>query len=124
MEVNEKMSQEVNEEKLHAFLGKMVTEMGAAAVGPLILIGDRLGLYKALAEYGPTGSRQLADVTGTSERYIREWLAAQAASGYIEYHPEKEQFSMTPEQKMVFADENSPVLMTGAYYAISSMYHD
>ena len=89
MEVNEKMSQEVNEEKLHAFLGKMVTEMGAAAVGPLILIGDRLGLYKALAEYGPTGSRQLADATGTSERYIREWLAAQAASGYIEYHPEK-----------------------------------
>jgi SAM-dependent methyltransferase len=124
MEVNEKISTKVDEEKLHALLGKMVTEMGAAAIGPLIILGDRLGLYKALQEYGPTGSRQLADATGTSERYVREWLAAQAASGYIEYHPEKEQFSMTKEQAMVFSDPNSPVLMTGAFYAISSMYHD
>lgn len=114
----------VDEEKLHVLLGKMVTEMGAAAIGPLIILGDRLGLYKALEDFGPTGSKQLADATGTSERYVREWLAAQAASGYIEYHPEKEQFSMTKEQAMVFSDPNSPVLMTGAYYAISSMYHD
>ncbi|MBC8767221.1 class I SAM-dependent methyltransferase [Arenibacter sp. BSSL-BM3] len=115
---------QVDEEKLHVLLGKMVTEMGAAAIGPLIILGDRLGLYKALEDFGPTGSKQLADATGTSERYVREWLAAQAASGYIEYHPEKEQFSMTKEQAMVFSDPNSPVLMTGAYYAISSMYHD
>lgn len=124
MEVNEKISMQVDEEKLHVLLGKMVTEMGAAAIGPLIILGDRLGLYKALEDFGPTGSKQLADATGTSERYVREWLAAQAASGYIEYHPEKEQFSMTKEQTMVFSDPNSPVLMTGAYYAISSMYHD
>ncbi|WP_246473977.1 class I SAM-dependent methyltransferase [Arenibacter arenosicollis] len=124
MEVNEKISMQVDEEKLHVLLGKMVTEMGAAAIGPLIILGDRLGLYKALEDFGPTGSKQLADATGTSERYVREWLAAQAASGYIEYHPEKEQFSMTKEQAMVFSDPNSPVLMTGAYYAISSMYHD
>lgn len=124
MEVNEQTSPQVNEEKLHELLGKMVTEMGAAAIGPLIILGDRLGLYKTLEEYGPVGSSQLADATGTSERYIREWLAAHAASGYIEYHPDKEQFSMTPEQAMVFSNADSPVLMTGAFYAISSMYHD
>jgi SAM-dependent methyltransferase len=102
----------------------MVTEMGAAAIGPLIILGDRLGLYKALEEYGPLGSKQLADATGTAERYVREWLSAHAASGYIEFHPGKDQFSMTPEQAMVFSNPDSPVLMTGAFYAISSMYHD
>ena len=124
MEVNEVKSSQLNEEKLHELLGKMVTEMGAAAIGPLIILGDRLGLYKALEEYGPVGSRQLADATGTSERYLREWLAAHAASGYIEYHPEQDQFSMTKEQAMVFSNGESPFLMTGAFYAISSMYHD
>ena len=124
MEVNEQESPQVNEEKLHALLGKMVTEMGAAAIGPLIILGDRLGLYKAIEDYGPLGSRQLADATGTSERYVREWLSAHAASGYIEYHADRDQFSMTPEQAMVFSNPDSPVLMTGAFYAISSMYHD
>lgn len=124
MEVNEQKSPHVDEEQLHALLGKMVTEMGAAAIGPLIILGDRLGLYRALEEFGPTGSRQLADATGTAERYVREWLAAHAASGYIEYHQDKNQFSMTPEQAMVFSNPDSPVLMTGAFYAISSMYHD
>ena len=124
MEVNEQESPQVNEEKLHALLGKMVTEMGAATIGPLIILGDRLGLYKAIEDYGPLGSRQLADATGTSERYVREWLSAHAASGYIEYHADRDQFSMTPEQAMVFSNPDSPVLMTGAFYAISSMYHD
>jgi SAM-dependent methyltransferase len=124
MEIREQESPSVNEEKLHALLGKMVTEMGAAAIGPLIILGDRLGLYKALQEYGPTGSRQLADATGTGERYVREWLAAQAASGYIDYDAHSNQFSMSPEQAMVFSNADSPVLMTGAFYAISSMYHD
>jgi len=69
-------------------------------------------------------SQQLSDATGTTERYIREWLSAQAGSGYIEYNAENETFFMSPEQAAVFADEESPVLMTGAFYAISSMYHD
>lgn len=124
MEVNEQESPQLNEEKLHALLGKMVTEMGAAAIGPLIILGDRLGLYKALEEYGPLGSKQLADATGTAERYVREWLAAHAASGYIEYHSSNDQFSMSTEQAMVFSNPDSPVLMTGAFYAISSMYND
>jgi SAM-dependent methyltransferase len=115
---------ELNESKLHEFLGKMVTEMGAAANGALIVLGDKLGLYKSLAENGPMTSEQLAESTATTERYVREWLAAQAASGYIEYDSDSQKFSMTPEQAAVFGDEESPVLMTGAFYGISSMYHD
>lgn len=115
---------ELNEEKLHDFLGKMVNEMGAAANGVLILIGDRLGLYKALTNTGPMTSEELAKSTSTTERYVREWASAQAASGFIEFDPETQKFSMTPEQSMVFAIEDSPVIMTGAFYTISSMYHD
>ncbi len=115
---------ELNEKKLHEFLGKMVVEMGAAANGALIILGDKLGLYRGLSSNGPMTSEQLADETGTTERYVREWLSAQAASGFIEYHKENKNFSMTPEQTAVFADEESPVLMTGAFYAISSMYND
>lgn len=114
----------LNEEKLHDFLGKMVNEMGAAANGVLILIGDRLGLYKALTNTGPMTSEELAQSTSTTERYVREWASAQAASGFIEFDPETQKFSMTPEQSMVFAIEDSPVIMTGAFYTISSMYHD
>ncbi len=114
----------LNEEKLEQFLGKMINEMGAAANGVLILIGDRLGLYKALTNKGAMTSVELARSTSTTERYIREWASAQAASGFIEYNPETQEFSMTPEQSMVFANEESPVIMTGAFYTISSMYHD
>ena len=115
---------ELNEEKLNEFLGKMVTEMGAAANGALIVMGDKLGLYKALAANGPMTSEQLAEKTATTERYVREWLSAQAASEYIDFDTESEKFSMTPEQTAVFGDEESPVLMTGAFYGIASMYID
>ncbi len=115
---------ELNEEKLYQFLGTMVTEMGAAANGALIVMGDRLGLYKGLVENGPQTSQELSDSTGTTERYVREWLSAQAASGYVEFDADNETFFMTPEQAAVFSNEESPVLMTGAFYAISSMYHD
>jgi len=115
---------ELNETKLHEFLGKMVTEMGAAANGALIILGDKLGLYRSLAANGPMTSEQLAESTQTTERYVREWLSAQAASTYIEYDAVNDHFWMTPEQAAVFADEESPVLMTGAFYGISSMYHD
>ncbi len=114
----------LNEDKLHALLGQVVTEMGAAANGPLITIGDKLGLYTTLSESGHLSSAELATKTNTAERYVREWLSAQAASGYVEYHPESQKFSMTPEQTMVFGNRKSPVFMTGAFYAISSVYHD
>jgi ubiquinone/menaquinone biosynthesis C-methylase UbiE len=115
---------ELNEDKVHALLGQVVTEMGAAANGPLITIGDKLGLYTTLSESGNMSSSELATKTNTAERYVREWLSAQAASGYVEYDPTNQTFFMTPEQTMVFGNKKSPVFMTGAFYAISSLYHD
>ena len=115
---------ELNETKLNELLGKVVTEMGAAANGPLVIIGDKLGLYKALSESGAMTSYELANNTGTAERYVREWASAQAASGYISYNAGDNTFSMTPEQSAVFGNAKSPVFMTGAFYAITSVYHD
>ena len=115
---------ELNEAKLHEFLGKMVQDLGAAATASLVITGDKLGLYKALAANGPVSSDELAKRTGTSERYVREWLAAQAASGYVEYDAAENSFSMTPEQIAVFADDESPVNMTGGYYSLSAVMAD
>ena len=115
---------ELNEDKLQDLLGKVVVEMGAAANGPLITIGDKLGLYKSLSESGHVTSSELADKTNTSERYVREWLSAQAGSGYVEYDAKSKKFFMTPEQSAVFGNDKSPVFMTGAFYAITSLYHD
>jgi SAM-dependent methyltransferase len=114
----------VDSDKLHELVGKMVNDMGAASVAPLVIIGDKLGLYRTLASDGPLTAEKLADRSGTSERYVREWCAAQAGSGYIDYDAANEQFSMSPEQQAVFADPDSPVCMTGGYYGISSLFHD
>ena len=78
-----------------------------------MLIGDKLGLYKALADSGPETAAELATRTGTAERYVREWLAAQAAAGYVEYRAEDGKYSMSPEQAMALADESSPVFVSG-----------
>lgn len=114
----------VAQAKLDVLLEKMVSDMGAAAVAPLVILGDRLGLYKALAERGSMTSESLAEATGTTERYVREWCAAQAGSGYIDYDAATGCFSMTPEQQAVFADDDSPTCMTGGYYAIASLCID
>ena len=112
----------MNEERLNQLLGTMVTELGAAVMGAHIIIGDKLGLYKALNSNGGLTSEQLAEKTGTRERYIREWLSAQAASGYIDYSKETNTFSLSPEQAMVFADDDSPANMVGGFYGIESVY--
>src|SRR4030088_1023777 len=78
---------DVNTDTLNSFLGKMVGDFGTALNASLMLIGDKLGLYKTLAAKGPMNGMELAQATGTSERYVREWLSAQAASGYVEYAP-------------------------------------
>lgn len=114
----------VDETRLHELLSKMVGDMGAAAVAPLVILGDKLGLYTALADHGPLTSAELADRTGTTERYIREWCAAQAGSGYIEFDQAENRFGLSPEQKAVFADPDSPACLTGGYYAISSLFTD
>ena len=110
--------------KLEAFMGKMLGDMGAAASAPLILIGDKLGLYKALAQDGPMDPATLARTTGTTERYIREWLSAQAASGYVEYDSASGKFSMLPEQAMALADEDSPVFLGAVGSLVSATFLD
>ena len=115
---------QVDQSKLEAFQGKMLGDMGAAVSAALVILGDQLGLYKAMADGGPTTSLKLAAATGTTERYVREWLAAQAASGYVEYDPLKAEFSLTPEQAMVFADEGGPAFMAGGFEVLAAMFRD
>lgn len=112
----------IDEGRLQELLSTMVSELGAAATGALIVVGDSLGLYKSLSAQGPATSTELAARTGTAERYVREWLASQAASGYIGYEPHTQRFSMSAEQAAVFANDDSPALMTGGYYSIASIY--
>lgn len=97
----------IDEAKFSALIDRMITEMGVVFGSSLVLVGDRLGLYKALVELGPATSPELAKHTGTFERYVREWLAAQAAAGYVSYDHETGRYFMTEEQAMVFADETS-----------------
>jgi SAM-dependent methyltransferase len=105
----------INEDKLNAFMGQVVGELGATVNAGLIVIGDRLGLYKAMAESGPITSAELAEKTGTSERYVREWLNAQAAGGFVEYNPESKHYLLPPEQALALANEDSPAFVCGAF---------
>jgi len=111
-------------DKLNAFAGRMVGDLGSAISAALVVLGDRLGLYKALAGHGPATSAELAAATGTHERYVREWLAAQAAAGYVDYDALTARYAMSPEQAMVFADEGGPAFMTGAFEIIAAMFAD
>jgi Methyltransferase domain len=113
-----------DQSKLEAFVAKMLNDLGATMNEALVIIGDRLGLYKALAERGPARSHELALRTGTTERYVREWLAAQAASGYVTYDSATKKYSLTSEQAAVFADENSPVFFAGAFDICAAAFRD
>ena len=107
---------------MNAFLGKAVGDLGAAVSAVLVSIGDELGFYKALAT-GPLTARELAAKTGTHERYVREWLANQAAGGYVEYDAASETFSLSPEQALCLADPNGPVDVPGAYSIVRDLFH-
>jgi ubiquinone/menaquinone biosynthesis C-methylase UbiE len=111
-------------DKLNAFMGKMVGEMGACISGALVILGDRLGIYKALDEHGPATSLELADATKLNERLLREWLTAQAAADYVSYDPLTQRFSLSPEQRLVFADEESPVFLAGGFELMAAVYKD
>src|ERR1700723_3741513 len=107
----------INQDKLHEFLGKAIVDFGATFNAALVRIGDKLGLYKALAKGGPQTPAQLAKATGTSERYIREWLSQQAAGGYVTYDAAKGTFHLSAEQALAMPDESSPVFLPGAFQA-------
>jgi SAM-dependent methyltransferase len=114
----------IDMEKLNAFMGRAVGDMGAAMHAVLILLGDKLGLYKAMADSEPVTSAELARRTGTTERYVREWLNANAASGYVKYDPATGTFTLPPEQALALAIENSPAFLPGAFQIISACFHD
>jgi len=105
----------INQDKLHEFLGKAIIDFGATFNAALVRIGDKLGLYKALAKSGPQTPGELAKTTGTSERYIREWLSEQAAGGYVTYNAANGKFHLSEEQAFAMADEASPVFLPGAF---------
>ena len=114
----------VDETALNNLLGKMVGDLGIAMGAALIIVGDKLGLYKALAGAGPLTSSELAGKTATDERYVREWLAQQAAAGYLQYDAPSARYLMTPEQAMVFAAEGGPAFMLGAFEIVGAIMRD
>lgn len=105
----------INPDKLNEFLGKAIVDFGATFHAALIRIGDKLGLYKALAAGGSQTAAQLAKSTNTTERYVREWLCSQAAGGYVTYDAGSGKFSLSEEQAFALADENSPAFLPGAF---------
>jgi SAM-dependent methyltransferase len=117
-------AQPVNETKLHEFMMKAVGEMGAAMNAALILVGDKLGIYKAMAGAGPMSSEEIAAKTKTHERYVREWLAAQSAGGFITYDSFTKKYTLPPEQALALADENSPVFLPGFFEIVSACIKD
>ncbi len=111
----------INEEKLNEFMGKVVNDFGAALSSTLAYTGQKLGLYKALAEADALTPAELAARTGCVERYVREWLINQAAGGYLEYDPSSGRYSLPAEQAVALTDENSPFYVGGGFYVIKAM---
>ena len=111
---------EFDQSKLNAFMEKAVMDMGAAIHATLVVVGDKLGLYKAMAEGGWLTSTELAARTITTERYVREWLNANAASGYVDYDPDTQRYRLPPEQAFALTVQDLP----GAFHIISSCFKD
>jgi 2-polyprenyl-3-methyl-5-hydroxy-6-metoxy-1,4-benzoquinol methylase len=109
----------IDETKLEAFFGHVATEIGAALNVALVTLGDELGLYRAMADGEPVTPAELAGRTGTLERYVREWLNVQAASGYVEYADGR--YSLPLEHALVLADETSPFLATGSFQSANAV---
>jgi len=113
---------ELDENKLHAFVGKMLGDLGGAFSVPTVRMGLRLGLFDALHQGGPATSDELAKrAGGLTERYVREWALAQAANGYIDHESASGKFSLAPHQAMVFAVKDSPVYLEGAFDLVAAM---
>jgi SAM-dependent methyltransferase len=100
---------------MNQLMGRFLDDFGATFHAAMVVIGDKLGLYRALAELGPMTSKELAIRTATTERYVREWLASQAAGGYVNYDARTRRYSMSEEQAFALAEENSPAFLPGAF---------
>ncbi|MEO9341156.1 methyltransferase domain-containing protein [Mesorhizobium sp. SB112] len=110
---------QVNETKLNELVGRVLGDLGGAVSVPLVRIGDSLGLYAALKRIGPASAEDVAASADCAPRYVREWLAAQTASGYV--HHDGGRFSLTPEQAMIFVEPDSPVNLIGAFDTAAAM---
>jgi SAM-dependent methyltransferase len=111
--------------KLDVFMQQFVGDLGAAMSASLVVLGDKLGLYRAMDVAGhPLSPAELAAMTDTDERYVREWLSAQAASGYVEYHADAGLFGLSPEQAFALAKEDSPAYIPGAFQMVAAMVKD
>lgn len=114
----------LDEERIGAFVGQVLGELGATLNAALVVTGDRLGLYKAMAGAGPMTSGELAERTASSERYVREWLNAQAAGGYVEYDAATGRYTLPAEHAVALADETSPYFMPGAFELMTAIVRD
>ena len=115
------MNQAIDSAKLDQFLGRVVGDLGAAMSAALVGVGDKLGLYKGLSAGGAQTPSELAQRTGTQERYVREWLCAQAAGGYVNYDAKTGRFSLSPEQSAALADETSPAYVPGGFQIVEAV---
>ncbi len=106
---------QIDGDKLMQFLFRAVDEVGATLNTALVVMGDRLGLYRSLAGAGPLSPAELAERTGTAERYVREWLNAQAAGGYVEYDPDSGRYTLPPEQAVALTEPDSPAYLPGLF---------
>src|SRR5690242_6275844 len=118
------VEQPLDVDKLMEFVFRAVDEVGATLNTALVVMGDKLGLYRALAGAGPLTPAELAERTGTAERYVREWLNAQAAGGYVEYEPDTGRYTLPPEQAMALTDEESPAYLPGFFQIALGSVHD
>jgi SAM-dependent methyltransferase len=114
----------IDEAKVEQFVGQALGELGATLNAALVVIGDRLGLYRAMADAGPVEAAELAARTGTNERSVREWLNAQAAGGYVTYEPASDRYHLPAEHAFVLADPDSPVFLPGAFELMTAAVRD
>jgi SAM-dependent methyltransferase len=117
----EDMMQTLDHGRVEAFAGQIAVEVGAALNAALVTVGDQLGLYRAMADAQPVSAGELASRTGTYERYVREWLNAQAAGGFVVYDPGEDRYVLPAEHAVVLADESSPVALAGIFQAATAV---
>jgi SAM-dependent methyltransferase len=109
-----------SEAEIEAFVHKALGDVGSALTASLVVIGDKLGLYKALGSAGPSTPSELAKRTGTTERYVREWLRAQAAAGYVDFDPKSQRYTLPPANAACLTDDTSPACVLGAFQAMTA----
>jgi hypothetical protein len=111
----------LDETRIEAFAGQVATEVGAALNAALVTVGDQLGLYRAMGDAQPVGTGDLAARTDTHERYVREWLNAQAAGGFVTYDAAQDTYTLPAEHALILADEASPLAMAGIFQAATAV---